>query len=615
MSDTNSPPAQQVDPFAGLLVAQRYRLEYCVGTGGWSLLYKASDLQQNRKVAVKLLHLPFVLNKDKVERFNREARTSAKLSHPNICRVYDSGMLPTGQPYIVMEYLNGMNLADLLELRGPMSPKQLVSVFDQVLAGLEHAHERKVLHRDIKPSNVFVEDNGHVKLVDFGLAKFLAAEDTSTSITDTGQTIGTPSYMSPEQCQGMELDERSDIYSVGCTLYEAATGTRAFSGSALDCMRKQLTSDPPSIRIAAPNLRVPLGVEAVIFKALEKDVSRRYQSAAELRRHLHQSCDARALPYLRWHKLLPQLGERLQKSAVVIVSVFVGFILAFALITGLLKQQQEQHLMAVSQVVPQAERRTAEAVEQEPQEAAAGERSSEGKPRLGSRLANTQPKLTTRTAQDPAKVAAQAVQQAPAKPIARTLAQDPAKANARNVQQYAAQTAAAPSASRPNIASKLESPAVSSPWMPWTQQSQAPLTPMPPPIASAPAAPRMVSPAAAEEVSHSSAPSAAGGSEADAIRLNNEAVSMLRSDPRTAIGRLEQALRINPGYQKARVHLGVAYHNLANREAAAGDLSTALNTYAHSLKILNEVVGPSHAATQATQRDYELCQQARGGAE
>jgi eukaryotic-like serine/threonine-protein kinase len=293
-----------------------YRILEIIGGGGMGVVYRGEDIKLDRAVAVKVL--PEELGNDSaaVERFEREARATSVLDHPNICSIYEFGE-HQGQPFIVMQLLRGQTLRDRLVAAQGSHPTQpieavftldeLLNVAIQIVDGLEAAHEKGIIHRDIKPANIFVTDKGVVKILDFGLAKLLelGQEEGQTTeqiqhgtnlprntpaarakqLTRIGQALGTAAYMSPEQVKGEQLDARTDLFSFGLVLYEMATGQRAFSGETEAVLHAAIVrATPPPVR--SLNSLLPPELEPIISKALEKDRERRYRSAAALRADL-----------------------------------------------------------------------------------------------------------------------------------------------------------------------------------------------------------------------------------------------------------------------------------------------------------------------------------------
>jgi tRNA A-37 threonylcarbamoyl transferase component Bud32 len=264
----------------GRILDGRYQLGSLLGVGGMAAVYLADDQVLERQVAVKVLSPPYAQDPAFVERFRREARSAARLSHPNVVAVFDSGS-DADQHYLVMEYVAGQNLAELLARQGRLAPRRAAELAVQVCAALAAAHAQGLVHRDVKPANVLVGDDGQVKVADFGIAKAAA----TATLTGTGTVLGTAAYLSPEQAQGGPVDARSDLYSLGCVLYELLCGSPPF-GSGADSPQVAVASrhvseppEPPSAR----NPQVDPGLDAVVLTALAKDPAQRYQRAVELR--------------------------------------------------------------------------------------------------------------------------------------------------------------------------------------------------------------------------------------------------------------------------------------------------------------------------------------------
>jgi eukaryotic-like serine/threonine-protein kinase len=269
----------------GRILDGRYQLRSLLGVGGMAMVYLASDRVLERLVAVKVLSPPYAQDPSFVERFRREARAAARLSHPNTVAVFDSGA-DADQPYLVMEYVAGQSLAQLLARQGRLAPRRAVELAVEVCAALAAAHAQGLVHRDVKPANVLVGDDGRVQVTDFGIVK--AA--TTATLTGTGTVLGTAAYLSPEQAQGGPVDARSDLYSLGCVLYELLCGSPPF-GSGADSPPVAVAArhlhqppEPPS----AHNPRVDASLDAVVLTALAKEPAQRYQSAVELRAALER---------------------------------------------------------------------------------------------------------------------------------------------------------------------------------------------------------------------------------------------------------------------------------------------------------------------------------------
>ncbi len=269
-----------------------YRIVEEVGKGGMGIVYRGEDIRLERPVALKFLPEEFFGDQKAVERFQREARAASSLNHPNICTIYDIGEYQ-GKPFIVMEFLEGETLSRRLE-RQPLSVKELLRVAVGITDALGAAHARGIIHRDIKPSNIFLTERGDPKILDFGLAKLDVGESGSDdplgelptamsnlALTHPGATMGTVGYMSPEQCLGEELDARSDLFSLGVSIYESATGVPPFQGTTSAAIFNQiLNSTPPSPRSSNPDL--PVRLEYILYRTLQKRKGARYQSAEEL---------------------------------------------------------------------------------------------------------------------------------------------------------------------------------------------------------------------------------------------------------------------------------------------------------------------------------------------
>lgn len=265
------------------VIGNRYSVIEKLGSGGMSIVYKAKDKVLNRHVAIKVLRSEFANDEEFLSRFRTEALAAASLSHPNIVSIYDVGE-QEGMHYIVMEYVNGKTLKEFIKETGRVSTKDAVTIAIQVLRALDHAHKKGIVHRDIKPQNILIDENGIVKVTDFGIAR---AVSTGT-IINTNLTIGSVHYFSPEQARGGYVDNRSDLYSLGVVLYEMVTGVLPFDGDTpISIALKHLQEQP--IRPTIYNPDIPRSVEAIILKAMQKDVLLRYQSATEMMQDLKNS--------------------------------------------------------------------------------------------------------------------------------------------------------------------------------------------------------------------------------------------------------------------------------------------------------------------------------------
>ncbi|MGE5274466.1 MAG: protein kinase domain-containing protein [Verrucomicrobiota bacterium] len=260
----------------GELIADRYELEELVGTGGMSSVYRARDRLLERNVAIKILHEHYSRDDDYVERFRREARAAAKLSHPNIVTVIDRGEAD-GRQFIVFEYVDGQNLKQLIANRGRLPVRDALELGIEIGRALAFAHAQGLVHRDVKPQNVLL-GGGDVKVTDFGIARSL---DVNIGLTQTGTVLGTGEYISPEQATGRRVDERTDIYSLGVVVYELLAGEPPYSGDSFVAVAMRHVNDSvPSISHARPD--VPLRVDAALQRAMAKDPDDRFQSMGDL---------------------------------------------------------------------------------------------------------------------------------------------------------------------------------------------------------------------------------------------------------------------------------------------------------------------------------------------
>lgn len=280
------------DPFIGQKLAESYEILALIGSGASGRVYKARQMPLDRMVAVKILQPHLTSDLDKVKRFEREAKSISRLVHDNIVRIYDYGLML--RPYMIMEYVQGERLDELIK-KGPVEHARAIKIIDQVCDGLQYAHEQGMIHRDIKPANIMIVADAfgveRVKLLDFGLAKLLTeGQDVHDGLTKAGEMIGSPPYMSPEQFLGKKMDERSDVYSVGCVLYEMLTGQRLFkSDTTIGYLNKHSTESPAAFADVNRKIKVPASVELATRKALEKEPDDRYQSALEFKLGLEKS--------------------------------------------------------------------------------------------------------------------------------------------------------------------------------------------------------------------------------------------------------------------------------------------------------------------------------------
>ena len=233
--------------------------------------------------------MPHLLsNEITVQRFQNEGRAICELNHPNIINIQNFGMLNNRIPYLVMDYLKGKSLSTIISDKGNLDSTEAIKIFSQIANAVSHAHSKGIIHRDLKPSNVIITDEDNiVKILDFGIAKLIDSNKNFGSLTQTGDVFGSPYYMSPEQCKGEKLDERSDIYSLGCLMYETLTGRPPFIGqNLLESLHQQLNESPKSLKLVNPKIQISPELENIVLKCLNKDPKSRYQSMSELNKDL-----------------------------------------------------------------------------------------------------------------------------------------------------------------------------------------------------------------------------------------------------------------------------------------------------------------------------------------
>ncbi|WP_328293868.1 Stk1 family PASTA domain-containing Ser/Thr kinase [Kineococcus sp. NBC_00420] len=278
----------------------RYEVGSLLGRGGMAEVHVARDTRLGRMVAVKLLRSDLARDPSFQARFRREAQAAAGLNHPSIVAVYDTGADTTVEPgggrvelpWIVMEYVEGRTLRDMLRTDHPLAIEECLSITEGILNGLEYSHRMGIVHRDIKPANVMITPAGEIKVMDFGIAR--AVSDSSATLTQTSAVMGTAQYLSPEQARGEQVDSRSDLYSTGCLLYEILTGRPPFTGDAPVAVAYQHVSEQPRPPSAlAP--QIPPAVDHVVLMALSKDREHRYQSAADFADDLRRAVEGRPL--------------------------------------------------------------------------------------------------------------------------------------------------------------------------------------------------------------------------------------------------------------------------------------------------------------------------------
>jgi serine/threonine protein kinase len=324
----------RTDPLANSqYVGGRYEVLELLGQGGMGAVYKVNHQALNKIFALKALNPGVMTDQKALRRFDAEAKAVGNLSSPYLIQVHDYGLTDSGTPYLVLDFVEGTNLADEIKRLGHIEEKRALDIFSKVCEGLEHAHHNKIVHRDLKPSNIMLtkDANGNEipKIVDFGIAKRQAVENT---LTQTGEIFGTPLYMSPEQCLGKPIDNRTDIYSLGCVMYEALTGTPPLSGqNPIETVLKHVNDSPAPLRKQCKNWTVSAETEQVVMSCLEKEPGRRPNSAADLQQNLKRISKGKK-PQLR--RLLPRLKQNQVMLIVLLPGLTALVMLAFILLCG-----------------------------------------------------------------------------------------------------------------------------------------------------------------------------------------------------------------------------------------------------------------------------------------
>jgi hypothetical protein len=275
------------DSLIGLVFADKYRLTRQIGKGGMGVVYEAEHIGLGKRVAIKLMLEKYAQDGEATARFGREARAASRIGNPHIIDVIDTGTTPDGRPFVVMELLNGMPLAQVIELSGSIPPWRAIQIMRQVLRAVGAAHAKGIIHRDLKPDNIFIVNDGgdqhdFVKLLDFGISKVVDIDEqvAFTKLTTTGVVMGTPLYMAPEQAMGHPIERYADIYACGVILYEMLAGRPPFEGQTYAVLvAKLLTQAPPLLSTVKPGL--PNALVAAVHRALEKEPKDRFQSAEQ----------------------------------------------------------------------------------------------------------------------------------------------------------------------------------------------------------------------------------------------------------------------------------------------------------------------------------------------
>ncbi len=283
----------------GQVIADRYHIIKKLGEGGMGAVYLGEHVKMGRKSAIKVMNPGMAADPDAISRFNREASNASRISHPNVCQIYDFGETTDGVIYLAMEFIEGAALTDLIEKEGALPPARAGRILKQAADALASAHDLGIVHRDLKPDNIMIvqgrDGSDVVKVVDFGIAKAVAGDEAGQKVTKTGLVVGTPEYMSPEQLSGDKLDGRSDIYSLALVFYRMLTGVLPFQAdSAQETMIKRLTDEPMRLAEARPDIVFPPELQAVLDKALARLPSERYANAAQFGRDAEAAVGALA---------------------------------------------------------------------------------------------------------------------------------------------------------------------------------------------------------------------------------------------------------------------------------------------------------------------------------
>jgi eukaryotic-like serine/threonine-protein kinase len=270
----------------GQVIADRYHVIKKLGEGGMGQVYLAEHVKMGRRSAIKVMSPAMIHDPDAIARFNREASNASRITHPNVCAVYDFGETPEGLIYLAMEFVEGVPLTDLIDQEGALPLARATTIFKQTADALQAAHDLGIVHRDLKPDNIMVargrDGADVVKVVDFGIAKAVGGDETGQKVTKTGLVVGTPEFMSPEQLSGDKVDGRSDLYALALVYFRMLTGQLPFQADSVqETMIKRLTDEPETLAAARPDLRFPDGLQQVLDTALARTPANRYQTVAK----------------------------------------------------------------------------------------------------------------------------------------------------------------------------------------------------------------------------------------------------------------------------------------------------------------------------------------------
>jgi serine/threonine protein kinase len=358
---------------AKISLVKRFEFLSEAGVGGVGTIYKAKQRNNENIVAIKMLSFDDVSAEAK-KRFQEEAKACSRMEHPNLPKLLDYGLTEHGQPYMVLEYFDGSDLSDVLKKAGGVSLTTALDIAEQICLGLQYAHGQGVLHRDLKPSNIMIkwtDGTPLVKIVDFGIAKLIDDEEHKDKLTKTGEVIGTPTYMSPEQILGKEIDQRSDLYSVGCVLYELLAGVPPFVGeNSVQTILKQLNDKPLSMSEASKGRVFPTDLESTIAKLLQKEPKDRYRNAGALQEDIHNVRanfnQLQAAPVTEKPKTnAPSAGEKLMHKIEhqfdklpdqrELAALFIVFLAAIAIIVyGIVMQNKTSKAEPIKEIDPNA---------------------------------------------------------------------------------------------------------------------------------------------------------------------------------------------------------------------------------------------------------------------